>query len=178
MNESIEKDIVEIIQVIESTPIGKRGKRRWEASPISGDWKPPKPGQNQIGAWEEWENKRMSRKGEKEKRKESTPENMKTRRRFLRQDKYDAKVNHTKAKLKGEDQLLINYTDLYMSEDKLKVGWRGKNFVPDRRRINRTTMETGLLRLKRITSRSKRRREWRRKKRRTETGKVRKTLGR
>ena len=46
-----------------------------------------------------------------------------------------------------EEQLLVNYTDIELSEAKKRVGWKGKNYIPDRQTINRTDMETGLARL-------------------------------
>ena len=78
---------MEVIKIIESTPIVKRGMRGWEASLIRGDWKPPIPGQDKLEAWEEWENRMFSRRVEKEeKKKESSPKNKnknKNERRYL-----------------------------------------------------------------------------------------------
>ena len=98
----------------------------------------------------------MERKGGSRMRKRSIQEedsmqnsSKKGVRRKVRQDKYKGRVKLINRNLREEDQLLVNYTDIVLSEDKLKVGWRGKNFVPDRQHINRTDIEAGLSRLKR-----------------------------
>ena len=68
---------------------------------------------------------------------------------LIRAEKYkDAKKQIYKY-LREDEKLLVNYTELELSNDKIKLGWRGKNYVPDRQHINRTDLEAGLSRLRR-----------------------------
>ena len=88
--------------------------------------------------WKEWEEGEKDKENEGNTQEEEGTQNStrKRRRRLVRQDKYNARVKSINKSLREEDQLLVNYMDIVLSEDKLKVGWCGKNFVPDRQHIN------------------------------------------
>ena len=126
----IEKQIGEKIMYLSSTP--KRAKNtlrpmgEWEMSPIIFREKriePAIPGEDQLGAWRKRE-EAIIRAIEMRKEQEAlqkSEEEKKSRRRKIEENKYKnrKKVNN---QIMEEEQLLVNYTNLELSEAKQRVG--------------------------------------------------------
>ena len=127
----IEREIGDRINSLQSTPRNERVQRDWNPSPILGAENTQQT-QQEITSGEESISKSSSKL---------------RRRRFMKGEKYKSNKRQINRHLRDDEQLLVNYTELELSNDKIKVGWRGKNFMPDRRHINRTDTEAGLSRL-------------------------------
>ena len=112
-----------------STPKNVRERQEWNPSPVLG---------------EETSRQNLEETLEEISGEKSKP-NTKSRRQIT-EEKYKAAKKKIRKYLQEDEKLLVNYTELELSEDKIRVGWFGKNYVPDRRNINRLDVEVGLSR--------------------------------
>ena len=49
----------------------------------------------------------------------------------MRRDKYNISKKDINRQIREDKKMLVNYTDLVLTNDKLMVEWKGKNFVLD-----------------------------------------------